>query len=138
MSLTDLALDGLTHVEKDRFEDQGYKILQQLKDAKGNKNQPMIDQAEKEWEGYKNHLFNEYGIKTHASTKGISFVQMHRPGPEVEKARKNVTNHIKNAIKDIEKEIPQLAQHLRKHVETGKDCMYRPDDSNMIDWHIVW
>jgi hypothetical protein len=138
VSLTDLAIDGLTYKEKEKFEDEGHKIHERLIDAKKKNNQQKIDRAQKELEGYKNHLFNEYDIKTHVSTKGIGFSKSHRPGPDIEKARKNVTNQINNAIKDIEKEIPPLAQHLSKHIETGKDCIYRPDDTNVIDWHIIW
>jgi hypothetical protein len=89
-------------------------------------------------ESFKNHLLNEYGIKTNISPRGIKFVQKHRPGPEIERARKNVTNQIKNAIKDIKKEMPTFAQHLSNHIETGKDCIYRPDDTKAIDWHIIW
>jgi hypothetical protein len=138
LSLTDLSIDGLTEENKDKFEDLGYGFLQKLKDAKKNKNQPMIDRAEKELENYKKHLLNEYGIKAYVSSKGINFIQKKRPGPETEKARKNVLNQINSAIADIKKEIPSLAQYLRKNINTGTECTYRPDDSNPIDWHIIW
>ena len=72
------------------------------------------------------------------SPKGIKFAKMHRLGPEAEKVRKNVSNQISAARADIEKEIPSLAEHLNRHIETGKKCIYRPDESNPIDWYIIW
>jgi len=137
-SLSDLKIDELTADDKDKLEETGYKILQRLMDAKENKNQPAIEQAEKELKFFENHLLNEYGLKTKVTTKAITFFQMDRPGPEIEKARKNVSNQIKSAIKDIEKVLPSLGVHLRTNIDTGTKCTYRLDTSNGIDWYVTF
>jgi hypothetical protein len=73
-----------------------------------------------------------------ASKKGLSFKLKTRLKPEFEKARSNVTKHIKSAIKGIEKIIPPLSGHLKNAIATGAKCCYRPDPNNPIEWTILW
>lgn len=57
-----------------------------------------------------------------------------RMGDPVERARKSVYNRIRAALKAIEKDLPELAQHLRHAVRTGRTCVYAPEAS--VSWHV--
>ncbi|MDH3685815.1 MAG: AAA family ATPase [Myxococcales bacterium] len=50
-----------------------------------------------------------------------------RMGDPVERARKSVYNRIQAALKNLDKELPELAQHLRHSVRTGRTCVYAPE-----------
>ncbi len=50
-----------------------------------------------------------------------------RLGDNAERARKSVTNRIRNTLKKIEGSHPALAEHLRTAIATGSSCAYRPD-----------
>ncbi|WP_100448414.1 ATP-binding protein [Glycomyces xiaoerkulensis] len=50
-----------------------------------------------------------------------------RLGDNAERARKSVTNRIRNTLKKIESVHPSLAEHLRASVSTGSSCAYRPE-----------
>lgn len=49
-----------------------------------------------------------------------------RLGDNAERARKSVTNRIRNTLKKIEAVHPALAAHLHGSVATGSACVYRP------------
>ncbi|MFC3491982.1 ATP-binding protein [Glycomyces rhizosphaerae] len=49
-----------------------------------------------------------------------------RLGDNAERARKSVTNRIRNTLKKIEAVHPALAAHLHTAVATGSACVYRP------------
>jgi hypothetical protein len=49
-----------------------------------------------------------------------------RLGDNHERARKSVTNRIRNTLKKIEDGHPALGGHLREAVTTGSSCAYRP------------
>ncbi|MEU6859717.1 AAA family ATPase [Glycomyces sp. NPDC046736] len=49
-----------------------------------------------------------------------------RLGDNHERARKSVTNRIRNTLKKIEDGHPALAGHLKAAVATGSACVYRP------------
>ena len=85
------------------------------------------------------HLFNEYGLISYKQKNGdIGLVQKKRQKPEFDKVRINVKQQISNAIKDIEKVIPTLSEHLNRYINTGKDCAYQPDPDKFTDWLIRW
>ncbi|MFC7586226.1 hypothetical protein ACFQYP_22625 [Nonomuraea antimicrobica] len=50
-----------------------------------------------------------------------------RLGDEAERARKAVTNRIRNTLRQLDHRHPELAAHLRASVSTGATCRYRPD-----------
>ncbi|TMR25334.1 hypothetical protein ETD86_01735 [Nonomuraea turkmeniaca] len=49
-----------------------------------------------------------------------------RLGDEAERARKAVTDRIRNALRQLDQRHPELAAHLRASVSTGATCSYRP------------
>jgi tetratricopeptide (TPR) repeat protein len=49
-----------------------------------------------------------------------------RIGDPVERARKTVSTRIRRAIAGIEQAHPELGRHLRRSVDTGSWCAYRP------------
>lgn len=49
-----------------------------------------------------------------------------RLGDEAERARKAVTNRIRNTLRQLDQRHPELAAHLRASVSTGATCRYQP------------
>jgi hypothetical protein len=49
-----------------------------------------------------------------------------RLGDEAERARKAVTNRIRNTLRQLDQRHPELAAHLRSSVSTGATCRYHP------------
>ncbi|MGR6920262.1 AAA family ATPase [[Actinomadura] parvosata] len=49
-----------------------------------------------------------------------------RLGDEAERARKAVTNRIRNTLRLLDHRHPELAAHLRASISTGSTCSYRP------------
>jgi hypothetical protein len=56
-------------------------------------------------------------------------------GDRTERARKAVAMRIGTALKAIEPVHPELAQHLRNSVSTGRFCSYRPDQE--LSWQLT-
>ena len=56
-------------------------------------------------------------------------------GDRTERARKAVAMRIGTALKAIEPGHPELAQHLRNSVSTGRFCSYRPDQE--LSWQLT-
>lgn len=52
-----------------------------------------------------------------------------------ERARVSVTRAVRSAIKRIEEELPNLAEHLNATVRTGTFLSYVPDPRLRADWH---
>jgi tetratricopeptide (TPR) repeat protein len=57
-----------------------------------------------------------------------------RMGDPVERARKAVYNRIQAALKNLDAELPELAQHLRHSVRTGRTCVYAPEAP--VSWQV--
>ncbi|MEO3974452.1 AAA family ATPase [Streptomyces sp. CAU 1734] len=57
-----------------------------------------------------------------------------RLGDETQRARKNVTGRIRDALRRMADHHPELAAHLRSSVSTGTACCYRPDGE--IRWRL--
>ncbi|MET7334241.1 AAA family ATPase [Nonomuraea sp. NPDC005650] len=55
-----------------------------------------------------------------------------RLGDEAERARKAVTNRIRNTLRQLDHRHPELAAHLRSSVSTGAICRYQP--SSEVHW----
>ncbi len=55
-----------------------------------------------------------------------------RLGDEAERARKTVTARIRDTLRKLDEQHPELAAHLRAAVATGSTCRYEPDAS--ISW----
>ncbi|MEV0388427.1 AAA family ATPase [Nonomuraea sp. NPDC050643] len=49
-----------------------------------------------------------------------------RLGDEAERARKAVTNRIRNTLRQLDQRHPELAAHLRTSLSTGATCRYQP------------
>jgi hypothetical protein len=136
LSLVDLKIENLSPDDKDNIENVAYATWERTRDS--SLSPSMKENAKKEWDRVRGHLLNEHGVMVAASKKGLSFKLKVRLKPEFEKARSNVTKHIKSAIKGIEKIIPSLSGHLNNAIDTGAKCCYRPDPSNPIKWSILW
>ena len=50
-----------------------------------------------------------------------------RLGDPVERARTTVTARIRDVLRRLDEQHPELAAHLRASVTTGRTCVYRPD-----------
>ena len=95
------------------------------------------------------------GVVRHVKTfKGFTYLTrlLAEPGTEIaatdleiraekdsasgEKARLNVTRAIQSTIARVGDAHPELAEHLRATVRTGRLCSYRPDPRVPIRWRI--
>lgn len=132
LSLVDVHINDLSEDDKDNLEKIAYESWGKYKKY-GNKNN-----AKKEWDSLKRHFINEYGFAVYESPKGLKFYPKNRLNPDAEKARHLVGKHILRTIKDIENEIPSLADHLKKHIKKGWKCIYISNPDNPIEWDIRW
>ncbi|MFI6293179.1 ATP-binding protein [Nonomuraea sp. NPDC050790] len=57
-----------------------------------------------------------------------------RLGDEAERARKAVTNRIRNTLRQLDERHPELAAHLRATISTGATCRYQPPDPITWTW----
>jgi hypothetical protein len=57
-----------------------------------------------------------------------------RASPATERARVNVTKHLRRAIDEIAERDPELGRHFATSVQTGARCSYRPAQGETIDW----
>jgi hypothetical protein len=53
---------------------------------------------------------------------------------DVERARKAVGMRVRDALRRIDDELPELGRHLRSAIRTGTWCSYRPD--TRIHWDL--
>jgi hypothetical protein len=51
-----------------------------------------------------------------------------------DKPRIAVTKSIKNALRVLEKQCPEAAEHLQSHITTGSSCIYRSDSN--VTWQL--
>jgi hypothetical protein len=59
-----------------------------------------------------------------------------RFGGQAERARKAVSNRIRAALRQIEKQHPELATHHGDAIQTGTACVYRPESAP--EWDLAW
>jgi hypothetical protein len=57
-----------------------------------------------------------------------------RLGDEAERARKAVTNRIRDSLRKLDERHPKLAAHLRHTVSTGSTCRYSPTET--VAWRL--
>ncbi len=57
-----------------------------------------------------------------------------RLGDEAERARKTVTARIRDTLRRLDEQHPELAEHLRASVSTGASCRYQP--ALEVDWRL--
>ncbi len=126
----------LTLGEYDELRKVACNLWDELKDARNSGDQESIEKCQNEFEKCRKYMFNEYGIKVEVSKNSkLTFRQMHRYSGQTEKARNLIKNHINNAIKDIAKELPDLAEHLKKFIiKKAKSVAYKPDKPTT--WYI--
>ncbi|MFI6740866.1 AAA family ATPase [Nonomuraea sp. NPDC050451] len=78
------------------------------------------DRRAAELDAERTALLNE--LRTAAGLGG----RPRRLGDEAERARKAVTNRIRNTLRQLDQRHPELAAHLRSSVSTGATCRYHP------------
>ncbi len=57
-----------------------------------------------------------------------------RPTDLGEKARQAVLKAIKRDIKRVKRNLPELYQHLDRHITTGYECIYNPPNEEIKSW----
>ncbi|MGW0199795.1 AAA family ATPase, partial [Nonomuraea sp. NPDC003201] len=78
------------------------------------------DRRAAELDAERTALLNE--LRTAAGLGG----RPRRLGDEAERARKAVTNRIRNTLRQLDQRHPELAAHLRSSLSTGATCRYHP------------
>ncbi len=138
LSLSSLE-SSLTHEQRKRIENIGRDLWKELQEAEDGNDQKQIDSIKERFEKYRKYMLDEYGIKV-LGRKRVRpyFRKMHRFGPEAEKARKLVRNHIDNSYKYIENRLPRLAKHLRDHIKYERGYwFYEPNPNAPVQWYIL-
>lgn len=103
--------------------------------AKKNMQKEKIEEANKNWNIMRNHLFSEYGIQVIPTSKArLIFKQMKKPTKEIDKLRTNIQKNLKKSRKDFETILPEFETHLKNSITTGIKCQYKPDPP--IKWFI--
>jgi len=96
------------------------------------------DEAHQEWERWKVHIFEEYGIIAHVISDEVRFSHKRKLTNDLEKARINATKHIKGAIKDFKDKHQPLYDHLTRNIKTGASHTYNQDPENDDEWFTVF
>ena len=136
-TLQNMPIEKLSDKDKEGLEKHIYEVWGHLIAAGEDGNEGRIKEAEQEFNNAKNHMYNEYGVKTYHSAKGLSFYYHPKLTSDAERIRVSVTNQISNGIKHIKKSIPSLAGHLEKSIKTGALCTYCPDLDHP-KWRVEW
>ncbi len=92
-------------------------LEQEIEEATARNDAGAVEKLSAEIEFVKEELSAAYGLGGRAR----------RGGDIAERIRKAVTNRIRDAISQIERHDPALAQHLKATIRTGKFCAYEPD-----------
>ena len=91
-------------------------LEQELEEARAQNDASRVEKLSGEIEFVKGELSAAYGLGGRAR----------RGGDVTERIRKAVTNRIRDAIAQIERCDPELAEHFRSTIRTGKFCAYEP------------
>lgn len=130
LSLVEIDLDSMPREEKGKLEDAAIMLWERYKKTNSNTDR-------KNWEKTKDYLLKEYGVICIKNAKGLRFKYHAKAGHQFENARTNVRKNIKNAISDNLKQLPKLADYLKKTIKTGNVVCYNPEESDP-GWLIKW
>jgi hypothetical protein len=112
-----VADEVLDQTARKQYKDRLDSIDKELVEAKRNNDTAHLERLTKE----KQMLVDELKSKTGFAGRPRRFAT------GSERARKAVSSAIKNAMRNIKKYHPELAEHLMKHVELGLFCSYEGD-----------
>jgi hypothetical protein len=127
---------SISEYELKKFKDAAYLLWENTERARKDLDEDKIGKCTDQWEQYVKYLTNSYGIFINYTKSGPRFYLKKRLTKRAERARKNVSKQLKNAIDDIKHKIKPLGIHLEKSIEMGGHCCYQPDED--VDWHIRW
>jgi tetratricopeptide (TPR) repeat protein len=89
----------------------------EIEEAEENNDPERADRARLELDTLTEHLSAAYGLGGRAR----------RSGDPAERARKAVTERIRDAVAKLAKEHPALHRHLKASIKTGAFCSYTPE-----------
>jgi len=130
LSLAKLNVENLTKEDVEKFDNLAHKFWGEYQSATSE----AKPEARRRWEEFMAYLLKEHGIKVVGTTNGVKIRKTTRRDRDFERARQNVKKRIDDAIKRIEKDLPALAEHLRRYIRTGGQCSYDP----VLDSAHVW
>jgi len=93
------------------------ELREQLGDAEARNDIGATDRARQEIALIEAELTSAFGLSGRAR----------RSGDAVERARKSVSNRIRDSIRRIEQIHPRLGRHLKSSIRTGTYCIYEPE-----------
>lgn len=109
--------DVIDAAARRQYEDRLRELQSDIDDAQASSDHARAERAQAEFDAIVDHLTAALGL-------GGRF---RRHGDTAERARSAVTRRIRDAVKRIESVHPQLGAHLRRSVDTGLFCSYRPE-----------
>jgi len=99
-------------------------LRDELDEAEANADIGRAEAAKAEMDTIANALASALGLGGRARVAG----------DPAERARKAVTQRIRNALKRLADVHPELAAHLDRSIRTGRFCTYRPE--HPVDWSL--
>lgn len=100
------------------------ELRDELEEAEGNADLGRADAARAEMDAIAGELAAALGLGGRA-----------RPRPDAsERARKAVSQRIRNSLKRLAEVHPELAAHLERSIKTGRFCSYSPE--GQISWSL--
>jgi len=99
-------------------------LREELEEAEANADLGRAEAARIELDAVVGELAAAFGLGGRTRTRGD-------PG---ERARKAVTQRIRNSLKRLATSHPELASHLERSLRTGRFCSYTPEQS--VEWSL--
>lgn len=109
------------------YEARSRELLSELEEARRHQDLGRLERLEHEREMLEQELTRAFGLGGRARASGAP----------AERARINVTRAIKSAIRKIAEHHPELGHHLSVTIRTGTFCVYSPDPSRPVAWHVT-
>jgi hypothetical protein len=115
---------GLDDDARRAYRDRLRELDVELGAAESAADDIRADRARWEIDALTRELTAAYGLAGRARPEGSA----------AERARQSVTKALREAIMRIDREDPELGQHLARAVRTGVYCSYDPDPSALRSW----
>jgi hypothetical protein len=113
------SLHGIDDKAKAQYKKRLCEIGRERSQAEAISDEPKIEELNKETKGIERELKISIGLRG----------RLRKTSGTTEKARKAVTNSIKNILKKLRTTHPALWKHLSGSIEFGYECSYRPKTS---------
>lgn len=106
------------------YQQRHQDLIAELEAATADADLGAVDRCQRELDALEQELLTAFGMGGRARTMA----------DPTEKARVNVRRALTRALDRIDDQLPELAEHLRRSLETGRFCCYAPDPGAPVAW----